>query len=70
MRALTATFTLAVDAMGGDHAPEMVVEACEFAAVRHPGARFLLVGDEARLAPLLARHRRAAAACTSATRPR
>jgi len=47
---LTAVYTLAVDAMG--------------AAERHPAARFLLIGDEARLAPLLQRHRRAAGACT------
>ena len=50
--------------MGGDHAPAMVVAGLEIAAERHPGARFLLVGDEARIAPLLAVHRRAAAACT------
>ena len=46
---MTATYTLAVDAMGGDHAPVMVVEGLEIAAERHPGARFLLVGDEAQL---------------------
>ncbi len=57
-------FTLAVDAMGGDHAPDIVVEGLSIAAERHPAARFLLVGDEARLAPLLARQKRAAAACT------
>ncbi len=50
--------------MGGDHAPAMVIAGLEVAAERHPGARFLLVGDEAKVAPLLAAHRRAAAACT------
>lgn len=50
--------------MGGDHAPAMVIAGLEIAAERHPGARFLLVGDEARIAPMLARHRRAAVACT------
>src|SRR5579863_2294459 len=50
--------------MGGDHAPAMVIAGLEIAAERHPGARFLLVGDEAQVTPLLARHRRAAAACT------
>jgi len=50
--------------MGGDHAPAMVVGGLEIAAERHPAARFLLVGDEARVGPLLAVHRRAAAACT------
>jgi glycerol-3-phosphate acyltransferase PlsX len=57
-------FTLAIDAMGGDHAPASVVDGVAIAAERHPGARFLLVGDEARLAPLLARQKRAAACCT------
>jgi len=57
-------FTLAVDAMGGDGAPHMVVEGIEQACERHPEATFLLVGDEAQLAPLLARSPRAAKACT------
>jgi glycerol-3-phosphate acyltransferase PlsX len=50
--------------MGGDRAPDIVIEGLAIAAERHPGARFLLVGDEPRLLPLLARHKRAAAACT------
>ena len=57
-------FTLAIDAMGGDGAPGVVVDGLEIAAERHPTGRFLLVGDEARLATLLAGNRRAAAACT------
>jgi len=50
--------------MGGDHAPAMVLDGLEIAAERHPAARFLLFGDEAQLAPLLARHKRARAVCT------
>ncbi len=46
-------FTLAVDAMGGDHAPEAVLGGLALSVERHPGARFLLVGDEAVLAPML-----------------
>jgi phosphate acyltransferase len=61
---LTEPFTLAVDAMGGDHAPDIIVEGLDIAAERHPAARFLLVGDEARLTSLLARHKRATGACT------
>ncbi|AQS85712.1 MAG: phosphate acyltransferase PlsX [Acetobacter aceti] len=57
-------FSLAVDAMGGDGGPEMVVAGLAVAADRHPGARVLLVGDEKRLRPLLARHPKAAAICT------
>ena len=61
---MSEMFTLAVDAMGGDNAPEMVVAGLSSSAERHPTAKFLLVGDEAKLAPLLAQHRRAAGACT------
>jgi glycerol-3-phosphate acyltransferase PlsX len=42
------SLTVAVDAMGGDHAPGAIVEgACQ--AVRDVGCRVLLVGDEARI---------------------
>jgi glycerol-3-phosphate acyltransferase PlsX len=58
------SYTLAVDAMGGDHAPESVLDGLELAAVRHPEARFLLVGDQARLTPMLHARKRAAASCT------
>lgn len=61
---MTETYTLAIDAMGGDHAPLMVIEGLEIAAQRHPAARFLLFGDEARLAPLVANHKRVAAVAT------
>lgn len=55
-----ASFSLAIDAMGGDDAPEIVVAGLDLAADRHPGARFLLFGDEVRLTPLLARYKKAA----------
>ena len=55
-------YTLAVDAMGGDRAPGVVIEGLAIAAERHPDARFLVVGDEARLAPLMA-HKRLAQCC-------
>jgi glycerol-3-phosphate acyltransferase PlsX len=61
---VSGTFTLAVDAMGGDAAPDMVLAGLEIAAERHPEARFLVVGDEARLAPLLRPLRRASVVCT------
>jgi len=56
-------YTLAVDAMGGDRAPEIVVRGIAIAAERHPGTRFLLVGQSAKLAPLLKKHKRADAHC-------
>ena len=61
---MTETFTLAVDAMGGDDAPLIVVDGIALAAERHPNARFLLIGDETRLRPLVAERKRVAACCT------
>lgn len=43
--------------MGGDAAPGMVVGGAALARERHPNVRFLLFGDEARITPLLSRHR-------------
>ena len=57
-------FTLAIDAMGGDNAPDMVIAGLEIAAERHPSARFLVLGNEPVLTSLLGRHKRARAACT------
>jgi glycerol-3-phosphate acyltransferase PlsX len=50
--------------MGGDAAPEAVLDGLELAAERHPGARFLLEGDEARVGAALARRKRAAKVCS------
>ena len=60
----TEPYTLVIDAMGGDNAPGIVIEGMSLAAERHPGARFLLVGDEAQLQPLMARQKRVLASCT------
>lgn len=48
--------TLSLDAMGGDHAPGMVVEGVSFARKRFPNIHFLLFGDEALLKPLVDRY--------------
>ncbi len=47
---------IALDAMGGDVGPEMVIPGAALAAERHPGFMFLLFGDEAKIAPVLAKH--------------
>ncbi len=44
---------LALDGMGGDHAPEVVVNGAAIARERYPGTSFLLFGDQARLKPLV-----------------
>ena len=53
---MAATVTIALDAMGGDHGPSVVIPGAALALVRHPDIRFLLVGDQARIATELARH--------------
>jgi len=51
-----APVTIALDAMGGDHGPDVVIPAAAIALVRHPDMQFLLVGDSARIEPVLAAH--------------
>jgi glycerol-3-phosphate acyltransferase PlsX len=47
--------TIALDAMGGDRGPDMVIPGANIARIRYPGVKFLLFGDERQLAPLLQR---------------
>ena len=50
---MSERFTLSLDAMGGDHAPRMVIKGLDLALRRLSGVDFLLFGDERQLAPLL-----------------
>jgi glycerol-3-phosphate acyltransferase PlsX len=50
---LSQELTIALDAMGGDHAPDMVLKGAAIALVRFPQIRFKIYGQEARLRPLL-----------------
>ena len=58
---MTETLTLSIDAMGGDNAPNMVVEGIETSLSHLAKVKFLLFGDEVKLAPLLENHPWAAA---------
>ncbi len=48
---------IAIDAMGGDHGPGVVIPGAALALERRPDTHFLFFGDEAALRPLLSRHR-------------
>jgi len=47
---------IALDAMGGDYGPPVVVPAAAIALVRRPDVSFQIYGDEKIILPLLARH--------------
>ncbi len=50
------TVRIALDAMGGDHGPTVVIPAAAIALGRHPDIRFSIHGDEAVCGPILDAH--------------
>ncbi|MFT6558331.1 phosphate acyltransferase PlsX [Sneathiella sp.] len=50
---MSENVVIALDAMGGDDAPDIVIKGVDIVRIQFPNARFLLFGDEARLNPLL-----------------
>jgi len=55
---VSRALTVSIDAMGGDAGPGIVVNALLKNIQRHTNVQFLVHGDEAVLAPLVARHPR------------
>jgi glycerol-3-phosphate acyltransferase PlsX len=47
---------IALDAMGGDHGPAVVVAGAELALARRPDSRFLFFGNRAQVEPLVAKY--------------
>ena len=54
---MTCDIVISIDAMGGDAGPEAVVSGMAKSATKNDEIRFILHGDEAVLAPLVARRR-------------
>ena len=54
---MSQRLTLALDAMGGDRAPDMVIDGAEMARIRFPAIDFLIYGNEVQIKPLLERYR-------------
>ena len=52
---MSREITIAVDAMGGDQAPDMVLKGADMALQRHPDLNFLMFGQEDAIRPLLAK---------------
>lgn len=61
---MSSALVLSIDAMGGDDAPEIVVDGvAHFLKGRKRAVRFILHGDEEQIKPLLARHEGLAEVC-------
>ena len=61
---MTRALTVSIDAMGGDAGPGVVVSALLKTMQRHSDVKFVLHGDEAQLAQLVARHAALKSRCT------
>jgi glycerol-3-phosphate acyltransferase PlsX len=55
---VSARLTIALDAMGGDHAPDMVLRGANLARKRHPQVEFLVFGREHEIQPVLKKFRK------------
>jgi len=58
---MASDIRIALDAMGGDHGPTIVVPAAAVALERRPDVQFLLYGREEAIRPILGRHPKLAA---------
>lgn len=47
---------ISLDGMGGDHAPQIVVDGAALARTKYPEAKFIIYGDEAQIRPLMEKH--------------
>ena len=53
----TSSLVIAVDAMGGDHAPDSVIAGVKLAEQQHSDIRFLIYGDESKVRPFIEKYR-------------
>ncbi len=53
---MTYSQTIALDAMGGDYGPDVIVPGAANALSRIPGTKFMFFGDSAKIAPVLDKH--------------
>ena len=56
--------TISIDAMGGDHAPDIVIDGVRLAHLRLPHVRYLLFGDTAKVEPILSKYPELSGVCT------
>jgi phosphate acyltransferase len=61
---MTRTVRIALDAMGGDHGPSVVIPGAALALERHPDSFYVIHGHESVCQPLIDAHPRLKEACT------
>lgn len=54
---MSDTLVISVDAMGGDNAPDAIIEGVAIAAKKHSNVFFFLYGDEEQIKPLIEKYR-------------
>ena len=60
---MSASQIIALDAMGGDHGPGVIIPGAALTLQRHPAVQFRLFGQEAKIREALAAHPKLAARC-------
>ena len=58
---MASDIRIALDAMGGDHGPTLVLRAAAIALERRPDVEFLLYGQKEAIGPILKRYPKLAA---------
>ncbi|MFO1148934.1 MAG: phosphate acyltransferase PlsX [Alsobacter sp.] len=61
---MTKSVRIALDAMGGDHGPQVVIPGAALSLERHPETAFIMHGDEQVCRPILDRHPKLAGVTT------
>lgn len=60
---MSDNLVIAIDAMGGDNSPRVVIEGLVEASLKNPDVRFLVYGDESKVLPLLSKYPRLKEKC-------
>ena len=55
---------IAIDAMGGDNAPNSVIDGLAISFIRHPETHFIIYGDKSKIAPLMKNKKELIPVCT------
>lgn len=53
---MSENIVISIDAMGGDNAPDAIIEGVALSSRKHPKTRFMIYGDEARCKSSLEKH--------------